>query len=242
MIKIKERKIYKGVFTKKNMVKGKRGAEESNIIVFIILALVVAGLVIFFSWNFFEKGGAILVATDPVVQSALKFCEAEKNMMNENSWCTTIKYVPYAKQKQYVTCDYLNSMTGKTIEDVPSCNNAEVDKVLEDYCLGLGKNPGSLKEYINGKLCEKDKNGVLIFNKKETFDQVEQEKIKELEDCVSSEPKTGAAYCKCSITINGEIRYGECKLKEGQRVNCNPSATILKSACNYTNIPKLDAP
>lgn len=146
------------------MLKGKKGAEESNVIIFIVLALIVAGLVIFFSWNFFSKGTAILDATDPVVQSALQACKAEA-AINEGSWCNSIKYVPYADSKQYVTCFYLNSKTGTTIETSTECEKTKVTAILEDYCLELSKsNTGSFKEYINGQLCEKDKDGKLTFD------------------------------------------------------------------------------
>jgi hypothetical protein len=138
----------------------KKGAEESNVIIFIILALVVAGLVIWFSYGFFGRGTAILDATDPVVQSALQACKAEMSI-SQAAWCTSIKYVPYAKQKQYVTCDYLNDRTGKTIEGTPNCGLVEeaVEGVKRNYCAELAKAPGTLKEIINGEVCEKDNDG-----------------------------------------------------------------------------------
>ncbi len=146
----------------------KKGAEESNVIIFIILALVVAGLVIWFSYGFFSRGSDILDATDPVVQSALQSCKAELSI-NSGAWCTSIKYVPYAKSKQYMTCDYLNARTGSTIEGAPNCTADSVTKVLGGYCVELNRTAGSFEELINGKVCKKDSNG-LKFDNKVTWD------------------------------------------------------------------------
>jgi hypothetical protein len=131
----------------------KKGAEESNMIIFIILALVVAGLVIFFSWGFFSKGSDILDGTDPVIQTALQSCKVEMSI-NKDSWCTGVKYVPYARAKQYMTCDYLNNQTGKTIKETPECNLAKVNEAISNYCIGLYRSsPSSLNEFINGQEC-----------------------------------------------------------------------------------------
>ncbi len=66
----------------------KKGAEESNVIIFIILALVVAGLVIYFSWGFFNTGSRLVNGNDPSVTFAVESCKYEVGR-DKDSYCTS---------------------------------------------------------------------------------------------------------------------------------------------------------
>ncbi len=141
------------------MVKGKRGAEESNIIIFIILALVVAGLVIFFSWNFFSTGSRLIDGNDPSVLMAVETCNVEIKM-NTNAYCDSTKYVKIkGGGEMIVNCQYINenirrgSMNESLDGNIPLCTN---DFVTEQC--NLIKSSGAMEnEYnkirVNGEKC-----------------------------------------------------------------------------------------
>ncbi len=90
------------------MVKEKRGAEESNVIIFIILALVVAGLVIYFSWGFFNTGSRLIDGNDPSVTFAVESCKAEIRL-DSNAYCNSAKSVKIkGGGEMIVSCHYIN--------------------------------------------------------------------------------------------------------------------------------------
>ncbi len=142
------------------MVKGKRGAEESNIIIFIILALVVAGLVIFFSWGFFSTGSRLIEGNDPSVTVAVESCKAEMKM-NNNAYCDSAKYVKIkGGGEMVVSCEYINNNIRKNSMNesfsdgiVPSCTN----NFVNDQCKLIKDSGVTDEEYkkirVNGDKC-----------------------------------------------------------------------------------------
>ncbi len=90
------------------MLNRKKGAEESNVIIFIILALIVAGLVIYFSWGFFSKGGDIL-KNDQTVTLSIESCKAEISIQPE-AYCDSAKFVKIqGGGEMIVNCEFLNT-------------------------------------------------------------------------------------------------------------------------------------
>ncbi len=95
------------------MVRGKKGAEESNVIIFIILALVVAGLVIYFSWNFFETGSKLIDGGDPSVTIAVESCKIEM-AQQPDAYCNSAKVVKIkGGGEMIVNCEYLDTTIRK---------------------------------------------------------------------------------------------------------------------------------
>lgn len=142
------------------MVKGKRGAEESNIIIFIILALVVAGLVIFFSWNFFSKGSDMIDINDFVTKAAIQSCQLEINSGGLEGYCYTPKTIKLKDGKtQIVNCKFievalkggLTNFTGT--EGIGTCKDEDFIKA---QCRLFNMTQGETvtnKTRINNRLC-----------------------------------------------------------------------------------------
>jgi hypothetical protein len=117
----RQQNIYKGNHSSNFMlrVRGKKGAEESNVIIFIILALVVAGLVVYFSWEFFGTGVRLVDGNDPSVTIAIESCKAEMGIQ-PSAYCDSAKSVKIkGGGEMIVSCEYLNSAVIKgSLNDV----------------------------------------------------------------------------------------------------------------------------
>lgn len=91
----------------------KKGAEESNVIIFVILALVVAGLVIYFAWNFFNVGTSLIDGNDPSVTAAVESCKIEIGIQPD-AYCNSAKFVKIqGGGEMIVNCEYLNNSVRK---------------------------------------------------------------------------------------------------------------------------------
>jgi hypothetical protein len=91
------------------MVKlNKKAAEESNVIIFIILALIVVGLVIWFSYGFFSTGTRLIDGNDPSVELALQSCKYEIER-NPSALCNASRSVKIrGGGEMIVSCFYIN--------------------------------------------------------------------------------------------------------------------------------------
>ncbi|MEM4181722.1 MAG: hypothetical protein QXX68_01025 [Candidatus Pacearchaeota archaeon] len=148
------------------MSKNKKGAEESNVIIFIILALVVAGTVVFFSWKFFSTAGNLVDASDPTVTVAVESCRLEIQRQ-QASYCNSEKKVNLkAGGEMIVSCHYIDEFIkkGAVSEGLEISQNAKDCGDETDFkkrvCSRVNSTSynqeKSLKEtFVNGERCDR---------------------------------------------------------------------------------------
>jgi hypothetical protein len=78
-------------------------------IIFIILALVVAGLVIWFSYGFFGTGTRLIDGSDPSVEIAIESCKAEMRIQPD-AYCNSAKSIKIrGGGEMIVNCEFLDT-------------------------------------------------------------------------------------------------------------------------------------
>jgi|GEM_PF-6206505 len=196
----------------------KRGAEESNLIIFIILALFVGGLVIYFSWKFFTTAGATVDAADPTVTVAVETCRLEIQRQ-EASYCSSEKRVKLKSGGEMsVNCWYIDTNIRKGavlegLEQFVKKTNCETEKetFIGNICSRVFASEPKLKDaenyMVNGEKCVNWKNTLNECNPKDG-----NEKLK-------------VAPCRCE---NSSKIYNICQI--GQK--CNASKTSVAELCS----------
>jgi hypothetical protein len=143
-------------------IKSKKGAEESNMIIFIILALIVVGLVVWFSYGFFGTGIRLIDGNDPSVDIALQSCKVEI-VRSASALCSSPKTIKIrGGGEMIVNCEFLNNsvrsgelnqVIATLPENVRGCKNKFIEeqcKLIEDS----GVSGSDLKKIIvNGVRC-----------------------------------------------------------------------------------------
>lgn len=136
----------------------KKGAEESNVIIFIILALVVVGLIIWFSYSFFSKGTNLIDGNDPSVTVAIESCKAEMKLQ-DSAYCNSAKSIKIkGGNEMIVSCHYLNSEVRRgSIKESYTSSSCSNRDFVNAQC-GLIEKSGVLekdlkKVYVNGVRC-----------------------------------------------------------------------------------------
>jgi hypothetical protein len=144
-------------------IKNKKAAEESNMIIFIILALIVAGLVIWFSYGFFGTGTRLIDGNDPSVDIALQSCKVEI-ARSASALCSSPKTIKIrGGGEMIINCVFLNNSVrsgelNQVIATLPEgsrdCTNnffVEQCKLIEDS--GVSKSDLE-KIIVNGVRCK----------------------------------------------------------------------------------------
>jgi hypothetical protein len=137
---------------------GKKGAQEMNMIIFIILALIVAGLVIWFSYGFFGTGTRLIDGNDPSVQIAIESCKAEMRIQ-ESAYCNSAKTVKIkGGEEMIVNCEFLNENIQKGFIEESGLNkpDCEIDDFIKNQCSLINQTTDELtanKTRISGKSC-----------------------------------------------------------------------------------------
>ncbi|MEM4605635.1 MAG: hypothetical protein QW103_01185 [Candidatus Pacearchaeota archaeon] len=203
------------------MLRNKKGAEESNVIIFIILALVVAGLVVYFSWKFFGTAGNIVDAGDPTVTIAVEACRLEIQRQ-AISYCNSEKRVNLkAGGEMIVSCYYIdnNIKKGAVSEGIE-------DKIIDKKCENEGNRQ---EEDFMSRVCQRALSS-MNFRDAENF-MVNGQKCKNYYNTLVNicDPSDGSgivnnAPCKC---INTTTIYNVCLA--GQK--CNTSKTEVSALC-----------
>jgi hypothetical protein len=138
------------------MLVKKKGAQESNMIIFIILALVVAGLVIWFSYGFFGTGTRLIDGNDPSVQIAIESCKAEMRIQ-ESAYCNSAKTVKIrGGGEMIVNCKFLDGMQPFVEEAGLNKPDCEMDDFIKSQCRLINQTTDELtanKTRISGKSC-----------------------------------------------------------------------------------------
>ena len=140
----------------------KKGAEESNVIIFIILALAVAGLVIYFSWNFFGTGTRLIDGNDPSVEAALQACKVEI-ARSASALCSSAKTIKIrGGGEMIVNCIFINNSVrsgelNQVIATLPERSRGCTNNFVADQCKLIemtGVSESDLKKIIvNGERC-----------------------------------------------------------------------------------------
>ena len=140
-------------------------AQDNNFLIWLIVALVVAGLVILFNTGAFDKFGSIFASYQPL-DTRVATCDglATQDVLKV-SYCdvNTDKAVQVNEQAQYVSCLYLaSSEVNKADKAIFDCPVIDVKAQAKTTCDSLVKAKKITTQrkadttFVNGLSCGKD--------------------------------------------------------------------------------------
>ncbi len=137
----------------------KKGAEESNMIIFIILALVVVGLVIWFTFGFFNKGTDLLDMNDLVTIGAVQSCQQEINLNQLDGYCYSPKEIKMKDgSKRTVNCWFIErNFKESNFTGVGTLGTCNPSKFVGAQCYLLNITVGEAETnntYVNSEKCK----------------------------------------------------------------------------------------
>ena len=130
------------------LLKDKRGQETTTILVFIVLALIVAGLFALFYYNVYSTANDLTALAPSVTSAKAKLCTGLGG--DQAAYCEYQEL----EDNEWINCAYhKNADFRKQIDDVvitpPTCLVTE-----ENFCKTLAEEEGFKQASINGKICE----------------------------------------------------------------------------------------
>lgn len=141
----------------------KRGAEETNALIWVVLALLVVGVFALFYFKVYSQANSALNLSPSDRTLAIQVCKASSSLDN-TVYCGDFKKL----DSGYYSCYALAEML--PAEDVSEWKKAGAacsDDYPRNKCKELNQTQGFKKAVVNGKDCEVTPAGKLLWNSNE---------------------------------------------------------------------------